>query len=116
MCVRAHEEVAAIKAATIKNKDRKKVFHDAGLPSHPDPVITRWATWHRAALYCSVNLSAVRTIVNTSTSAGLLVSRAKHAINKQDLVPDTSSQRRVLSRKCLHDNRNILTAEEHAIR
>ena len=43
MRVRAHfknidEVVATIKAATIKNKDRKKDFHDAGLPSPPDPV------------------------------------------------------------------------------
>ena len=47
--VRAHfknidEVIATIKAATIKNKDRKKDFHDAGLPSPPDPVTTRWAT------------------------------------------------------------------------
>ena len=52
MRVRAHFKninEATIKAATIKNKDRKKDFHDAGLPSPPDPVITRWATWHRAA-------------------------------------------------------------------
>ena len=27
--------------ATIKNKDRKKDFHDAGLRSPPDPVISR---------------------------------------------------------------------------
>ena len=39
-----HEIIATIKAATIKNKDREKDFHDAGLPSPPDPVITRWAT------------------------------------------------------------------------
>ena len=50
MRVRAHfknidEVIATIKAATIKNKDRKKDFHDAGLPPPPDPVITRWATW-----------------------------------------------------------------------
>ena len=38
------EVIATIKAATIKNKDCKKDFHDAGLPSPPDPVITRWAT------------------------------------------------------------------------
>ena len=54
MRVRAHfknidEIIATIKTATIKNKDRKKDFHDAGLPSPPDPVITRWATWLRAA-------------------------------------------------------------------
>ena len=61
MRVRAHfknidEVIATIKAATIKNKDRKKDFHDAGLPSPPDPVITRWATWFRAALYYFIYL------------------------------------------------------------
>ena len=81
------EVIATIKAA-IKNKNRKKDFHDAGLPSPPDPVITRWATWLRAALYYSENLSAVRTIVNNWTSAGLLVSRAKDAINVEGLMSD----------------------------
>ena len=93
MRVRAHfknidKVMATIKAATIENIDRKKDFHDAGLSSPPDPVITRWATWLRAALSYSENLSAVRTIVNNWTSAGLLVSRAKDAINVEDLVPD----------------------------
>ena len=74
--------------ATIKNKNRKKDFHDAGLPSPPDPVITRWASCLRAALYYNENLPAVRTIVNNWTSADLLVSRAKDAINVEDLVPD----------------------------
>ena len=93
MRVRAHlknidEIIATIKAAIIKDKDRKKDFHDAGLPSPPDPVITRWATWLRAALYYNENLPAVRTIVNIWTRAGLLLSRAKDAINVKDLVPD----------------------------
>ena len=69
MRVRAHfknidEVIATIKAATIKNKDRKKDLHDAGLPSPPDPEITRWATWLRVALYYSENLPDVRTTVN----------------------------------------------------
>ena len=94
MRVHAHfknidEVIATIKAATIKNKDRKKDFYDAGgLPSPPDLVITRWATWLRAALYYSENLPAVCTIVNNWTSAGLLVSRAKDAINVEGLVSD----------------------------
>ena len=94
MRVRAHfknieKVITTIKAATIKNKDRKKDFHDAGLPSPPDPVITRWATWLRTALYYSENLPAVRTIVNNDwTSAGLLVSIAKDAINVEGLVLD----------------------------
>ena len=83
-----NEVVATIKAATIKNKDRKNNFHEAGLPSPPDPVITRWATFLRAALHYSENLPAVRTIVNNRTSGGLLVSRAQDANN---LVPDLAS-------------------------
>ena len=64
MRVRAHFKNIDEIIATIKNKDRKTDFHDACLPSPPDPVITRWATWLRAALYYSKNLPAVRTIVN----------------------------------------------------
>ena len=46
MRVRAHfknidQVIATIKAATIKNKDHNKDFHNAGLPSPPDPVNTR---------------------------------------------------------------------------
>ena len=74
--------------ATIKNKDRKKDFLDAGLPFPPDPTITRWATWLRAALYYNENLHAVHTIVNNWTSVGLLFSRSKDAVNEEDLVPD----------------------------
>ena len=75
-------------AHLLHYKDRKKDFDDAGLPSPPDPVITRWATWLRAALYYSENLPPVRTIVNNWTSAGLLVSRANDAINEEGLVSD----------------------------
>ena len=56
--------------------------------SPPDPVITRRATWLVAALCYSENLPAVRTIDNNRTSAGLLISRAKEAVNVKDLVLD----------------------------
>ena len=76
MRVRVHfkiinEIIATIKAATVKTKNRKKGFHDAGLASPADPVIIRWATLLRAALYYLENLPAIRTIVNNWTSAGL---------------------------------------------
>ena len=90
MRVRGHfknidEVIATIKTVTIKNKDLKKTFYDAGLPSPIDPVITRWL---RAALYYSENLPTVCTIVNNRSSAGLLVSKAKEAINAENLVQD----------------------------
>ena len=66
MLVRAHfinidKVIATIKAATIKNKNRKKDFHNAGLPSPSDRVITRWATLLTAVLYYT---PAVLSIVN----------------------------------------------------
>ena len=64
MRVRAHFKNFDEVMATIKNKDRKKDFHDAGLPSPLYPVITRWTTWLRAVVYYSENFPAVRTIVN----------------------------------------------------
>ena len=56
MRVRAHfknidEVIATIKAATIKNKDRKKDLNDADLPFPPDPVIITWATWLKPGLH-----------------------------------------------------------------
>ena len=59
MRVRAHFKNIDEVIATIKNKDSKKDFHNAGLPSPPDPAITRWATWLRAALYYNEKLPAV---------------------------------------------------------
>ena len=82
------EVIATIKEATIKTKYYEKDFHDAGLPSPPDSVITRWATLLKATLYYSENFLAVRTIINNCTSAGLLLNRAKDAVNVEDLVPN----------------------------
>ena len=61
---RRFDDVTTIKAATIKYKDCKKDFHEAGLPLTPDSVITRWATWLRAALHLSEYFPAVCTTVN----------------------------------------------------
>ena len=49
MRLRAHfknidKVIATIKAATIKNKDHKKDFHDSGQLSPPDRVVTIRAT------------------------------------------------------------------------
>ena len=74
--------------ATAKTKIVKKNIRKARLPSPPDPMVTRWATWLRAALHYSEYFPAVRTIVNDSTGDGLLDSRAKEAINVNNLVSD----------------------------
>ena len=79
LCLKNIDDVVAtIKAATIKNKDCKNDFHEAGMPSLPVPVITRWATWLRATFYYSENLTAVRTIVDNWTGEGLEPSKISY--------------------------------------
>ena len=56
------EAIGTIKTATIKNKDRKKAFHDASLPS--SPVITRWAITMRT-FKLFVPLSAIGQVQAT---------------------------------------------------
>ena len=80
--------VATLKAATIENKNRKSDFREAGQPSPPVAVITRWATWLKAALHRSENLPAVCAIIINWTGEGLLVRRAKEAFKVDGLVPD----------------------------
>ena len=77
MRVRAHfknidEVIATINAATNKNKDRKNDFHDADLPSSPDPVITRWATWLIELLY--ITMKTFRLFIPLSTIGQVQVS------------------------------------------
>ena len=95
MRVRAHfknigEVKAPIKAATIKNKGPKNDLYDAGLPSPLNPVVLQDGQLGLKLSYIRVriDLPAVRTIVNHLTSASLVVSRAKDAINVEDVVPD----------------------------
>ena len=84
------EIIATIKVAIIKNNNRIKDFHDAGLPSPPESVITRWATWLRAALYYRVKTFQLFVPLSTigQVSVGLLVSRAKDTFNMEYLGPN----------------------------
>lgn len=75
--------ISSIKASTLKNKNRKNKFRLIGSP--PEPVLTRWGTWIKAALYYSNNLPAVREIVESFEGNGLLVCKAKCAIQCTDL-------------------------------
>jgi len=80
--------IARLKAATIKNKERRNMFRDAQLPLPPDPVVTRWATWLRAAFYYAEHLPAVREIVESWPEDGVLVMRAQEAIRNEQLACD----------------------------
>lgn len=72
------ELIAHIKAATVKCGDRRLLFSAIGQP--PKPVVTRWATWLKAAMWYAEHLPAIREIVSKFEGTGLLVSRAKEAV------------------------------------
>ena len=71
--------VARVRAVTIKNKSRQAQFKHIGSP--PEPVVTRWGTWLKAAGYYADNLIEVKKIVNEFEGDGILVKRAKEAVN-----------------------------------
>ena len=64
--------VARVKAATIKNKSRQAQFKHIGSP--PEPVVTRWGTWLKAADYYDYyadNLIEVKKILNEFEGDGI---------------------------------------------
>ena len=75
--------VARVKAAT-KNKSRQAQFKHIGSP--PEPVVTRWGTWLKAADYYADNLIEVKKIVNEFEGDGILVKRAKEAVNDAGIL------------------------------
>ena len=76
--------VARVKAAIVKNKTRRSLFKDIGSP--PEPVVTRWGTWLEAAEYYADNLTEVTKIVNSFDGDGIIVNRAKDAINDASIA------------------------------
>ena len=77
------QQIAKVKAVTIKNKTRQAKFSAIGYP--PQPVPTRCRSRLNAALYYAKNLSEVKAIVESFVGSGLLVSQAKVSLQKSGL-------------------------------
>ena len=84
--------IATVKAATVRNKDRKELFSEIGYP--PDPVITRWGTWLKAAFYYADKLPKVKEVIESFDGHGLLVTRVKAAAAAPSLSSDLLAIRR----------------------
>ena len=78
--------IATMKAATVHSKDRKELFASIGY--HPQPVVTRWATWLKAAFYYAEKLPDVRRMVESFDGYGLLVQHAKKSVANPQLPFD----------------------------
>ena len=71
--------IATVKAVTVKNKQRNHQFNVIG--NLPQPVLTCWRTWLNAAECYAKNLEGARDIVTSFEGNGILVKRAKSAVN-----------------------------------
>ena len=76
--------IARVKAFISKNKSRRNLFHEIGIP--PQPVVTRWGSWLNAAIYYADNLPAIKEIIHGYEGNGLLVSRAKDSLHDDRLT------------------------------
>jgi len=66
--------IAAVKASVVKNKDRRGKF--SAIKSPPQPVVTRWGSWLKAAEYYAKNFPQVVETVNAFEGTGQLVVKA----------------------------------------
>ena len=71
--------IATVKTMTVKNKHQNHQFDVIGSPLQP--VLPRWGTCLNAAEYYAKNLVEVGDIINSLEGNGVLVKRAKAAVN-----------------------------------
>ena len=84
--------IAAVKPSVVKNKDRRAKF--SAINSPPQPVVTRWGSWLKAAEYYAKNFPQVCEIVNAFEGTGQLVVKVKEAVAAESLP---RSRREILS-------------------
>lgn len=81
--------ISSVKASTIKNKERRKLFIDIGYP--PAPVITRWGSWISAAMYYAKKLPEVKNIFANIESNGVLIANVKKSLESANLVKNLAT-------------------------
>lgn len=83
---RVDKLIGAIQNITCKNYNNLNKFQHIGRP--PSVIITRWPSWLRAALYYSKNLIVVKSIVETISGDGILITNAKNIVKDTELTKD----------------------------
>ena len=78
--------ISSVKAATVKNRTRRSKFAHIGTP--PQPVLTRWGSWLKAASYYAANLVELRNIFQSINEDGILMENVKRALQNETLAAD----------------------------
>ena len=75
--------IAAVKVSVVKNKDQRAKF--STINSLPQPVVTRWESWLKAAEYYAKNFPQVCEIVSAYEGTWQLVVKAKEVLAAESL-------------------------------
>eukprot|EP00477_Mikrocytos_mackini_P001135 GAHX01001217.1.p1 GENE.GAHX01001217.1~~GAHX01001217.1.p1 ORF type:complete len:457 (-),score=48.95 GAHX01001217.1:118-1488(-) len=75
--------ISSLKAATIKNRERRADFTDIPIP--PQPILTRWGSWLRALSYYKRHFNNIKDIVNNWEIKGKLTRDCKDIVNHSGL-------------------------------
>lgn len=78
--------IATVKSATVRNRERRNLFKNIGYP--PEPVLTRWGSWLKAAFYYAKNINEIEEIFKSIESNGKLIRNVKEALNDSNLRKD----------------------------
>lgn len=78
--------IACVQASIVKNKTRRAQFSEIGTP--PSVIVTRWSSWLKGALFYARNLPKVQEIVKGFEGSGVIVTKAKEALQDQNLCTD----------------------------
>ena len=74
---------ARVKAVIVMNKKREEVcLQRFGSP--PEPIVTHLGTWIASTEYYAENIEQVKEIVNSFSANGILVQKAKEAVNDEN--------------------------------
>ena len=76
--------ITSVKAIIVKKKTRRALFIEIGSP--PEPVVNRWGTWIASAEYHVENIVQVKEIMNSLSANGILVQKAKEAVNYETVL------------------------------
>ena len=65
----------------MKNKTRRALFTEI---DSPELIVTLWGRWIASAEYYAENIVQVKEIVNSFSANGILVQKAKEAMNNEN--------------------------------
>lgn len=76
--------ISAFRKIILKCPAEIKAYKELDIPSPPDVVITRWATWLNAAYFYGKNFEKIESFIRNLNSNSAAIIKAKEIISSQN--------------------------------